>query len=195
MKRSRVLSRVTQSWLLGTLLILGVSIGCSEKLVRHDSVSQLHAMRGLTITVTPSEAEVGWFVRILNSRRTPVFVLWDQSTYVSTNGETRGRLIRGFTRIRDSALPQPPSPIPTGAALLTYCVPEAHLDQPKDGKRLLVANPQSTGRLVLAIEGEDGTEYWEGTVNFPKSQTENQSNVKSGLKSERPAVHDRFRDF
>jgi hypothetical protein len=140
---------------------------------RHESVSAAHGVDGLEVTARPS-GNVGYTICVTNRTRETVKLLWDESSYVASDGRSLGRLIRGQTRQMDTAKAQPPSPIAPGATFEEWCVPEGHVEYvgvhygvfggwavPK------VANPHASARLLLSFEMEDGRrDRWEGSVRF-----------------------------
>lgn len=109
-----------------TLRVLAVGLAClagaasatsGPKLVpatpapqRTETVSTETAVEGLTINALPIGA-AAWRIVVENNTDAPVSVLWDESSFVASNGDSGGRLIRGETRRMDVAKAQPPTPV------------------------------------------------------------------------------------
>ncbi len=84
-------------------------------IVRDDRVTETAAVDGVPISATPMGA-AGWKFSIKNDTDAAVKVLWDESDFVASTGETAGRLFSGETRRIDAGHPQPPAVVPPHAS-------------------------------------------------------------------------------
>lgn len=78
---------------------------------------------GIEVLLVPS-AVSGWTITIRNQRDEGVNVVWDESSFVASDEISRGRLLRGETRLMDSAKTQPASPLAPRSTLQEFVIPE-----------------------------------------------------------------------
>lgn len=97
------------------------------ELVRTESVREKVGFDELAITVKPSGA-AGWTIRVHNDGDKLVRIIWDDSTFVTSTGESAGRLIRAKTKKIDVEKSHAPSPVPPGAGLTEDVVVEKFVD-------------------------------------------------------------------
>jgi hypothetical protein len=69
-----------------------------------------------------------WNLKITNNTPGLVTVSWDESTFVTNDGQSQGRLIRGETRRMDTGKAQPQTPIAPGSSIIETVFPERMLD-------------------------------------------------------------------
>lgn len=130
---------------------------------RLDTIAAANVIDGVMVAAIPS-TNVGWLLAIHNNRQETIRVLWDESSYVNSAGFSAGRLVRGATTRQHADLNQPPTPVPSGAKLEEYCVPEGQLEHV--GTRWALPSAGGTGTLRLVLETSAGKETWHGTVSF-----------------------------
>jgi hypothetical protein len=100
-------------------------------------------------------------------------VRWDESAYVSPDGVAQGRLIRGKTKRGNIDREQPPTPVPPGASIAEWCLPEAHAEgfDAAGALQVFSLEPDVTGRMFLALESVRGPESWQGEVRSSSPAT------------------------
>jgi hypothetical protein len=81
---------------------------------RTETVETETAIDGVEIAATPVGA-ASWKLLVVNNTDGQISIAWDESSFVSSQGESAGRLIRGETRKMDIAKAQPPTPVPPHA--------------------------------------------------------------------------------
>lgn len=131
---------------------------------RLDRVRTAAPVQGVDVAVMPV-GYVSFQVMIDNHLPEAVRVLWDESSYVDTDGATRGRLLRGETRRIHDDREQPATPIAPGASLTQWCVPEALSERIEAGPVLKPATP-GAGKFYVVIETPAGKQTWVGAVTF-----------------------------
>lgn len=89
-----------------------------EALDRRQSIREENAVEDMTVNAKPYGA-AAWTIRISNTGDESASVLWDESSFVSSDGRAAGRLIRGETRKIDTGKTQPPEPVPPGSAAVS----------------------------------------------------------------------------
>lgn len=81
---------------------------------RTETVATETPLDGMAVSAVPVGA-AAWKISVQNDTDTPASVLWDESSFVVSSGDSAGRLIRGETRRMDVAKAQPPTPVPAHA--------------------------------------------------------------------------------
>ena len=132
----------------------------AEPAPRFDRVVETKAIDDVTVSVVPSS--LAWEVHISNSTENTISVLWDESTFVMSTGQSMGRLIRGETRRIDSGKTQPPSPIATHAVLVENVLFEGATEIIQYAA--LSSEKLVGGHLYITIETADGKKTWSGDV-------------------------------
>lgn len=127
---------------------------------RAETVREERGIDGLRVTIAPLGA-AGWSLRIENDSSDALSVLWDESSFVTSDGKVAGRLIRGETRAMDTGKPQPPEPLPSGAAVVSRVFAEKLIGA-EQGAELAV--PLVGGKLHLTIATATGKQTWTGVV-------------------------------
>ena len=89
------------------------------------------AVGGIEIDAKPYGA-VSWQLAIRNTTDAMVSVKWDESTFVTSNGASVGRLIRGETRKIDISNAQPATPVAPGSMISEVVIPEKGADSEED---------------------------------------------------------------
>ncbi|HEX5064370.1 MAG TPA: hypothetical protein VFV99_33575, partial [Kofleriaceae bacterium] len=124
-------------------------------------------MRDLVITARPDGSWFTWVVEVVNKSRDSVSVDWDQSSLVAGNGDSMGRLLRGETRRIDSANVQPKTPIPPGARVSQWVIPEQMTMMSGASEGPLSPMPPLAypgARLVISVERKGKTASWTGVL-------------------------------
>jgi hypothetical protein len=145
---------------------------------------------GVDIAAVPFGA-AGWKLTITNNTKAVALVVWDESTFVSSGGESLGRLIRGETRKIDTANPQPASPVAVGARLTQPVLLEKAIGSEdfelylqKAGRTLSKDSLDKAtaarekrrsmivgGALNVTVQLADGKKTWIGRVSSAGSST------------------------
>jgi len=152
-------------------------------LTRIETVATEIAIKGVAVTAVPVGA-AGWTVQIENNTNSMVSVAWDESTFVTSKGESYGRLIRGETRRIDIANAQPPTPVAPKARITQTVLVEKFLSEeafedkvatyPRRLSAGLVERISESrrglqemivgGKLLLTIQLAAGKQTWTGKV-------------------------------
>jgi hypothetical protein len=153
---------------------------CVGSTQRTDSIRPVAQPAGLAVSVTP-EGELGWQVTVRNDTPELVQLVWDDSTFVTADGQSTGRLVRGVYgttphyNSHDTALSithggtaQAPSPIAAGATLTAWVVPESYVGA--DGT-------PPPGRVTLEFRRDGATESWSGDVVSPNPLVESVDSI------------------
>jgi hypothetical protein len=138
-------------------------------------------IEGVSIIVTPAGA-AAWRIAIKNDTEAQMSVLWDESSFVGSTGESGGRLIRGSTRKMDVAKAQPPTPLP-GMSHINELVLVENLTNAEEGEaraagqsyprslvEKIVELRERTQRMILGghlrvtIQTSAGNKTWKGVV-------------------------------
>lgn len=153
-------------------LILAVLAACNRIPARPQTPHPRRTLAGIEVKIEP-EGLVAWVVSAKNLRDSPVRLLWDESTFVDTDGRSYGRLLRGRTKVIDETKPQLATHIIPDAYIVEWCVPEfllgARVVTTKEGGRNYSAmDPvrKGVGRMVLVFETAAGREVWETSLSF-----------------------------
>jgi hypothetical protein len=112
-----------------------------------------------------------WTVTAKNNTNRPTSLVWDESSYVSTTGQS-SRLVRGQTRLIHSGQMQPPSPIPPGATITEYCIPEAQVQYAGSLYTPPLGNPENPARMYLVFDVNGQRQPWSATIRFVKPSAE-----------------------
>jgi len=149
--------RVTQ-FCLAAITVCGL-LGCTTY---RASVSTTTEVRGLDVDLKRGN---GAFWRVIAHNRTsrPAALLWDESAYVNTAGNSM-RLISGNTRRIHTGQEQADSPIPPGATLNKSFVGEAYVEHPNI--RRGVGDPNSPARIILVFKLGDSKQTYEASITF-----------------------------
>ncbi len=127
-------------------------------------ITSTAAVPGLEVAIEDAGG-MAWQVVAKNQSGQPAKLLWDDSAYVYTTGES-SRLVRGKTRVIDSGRSQPPSPIPAGATLREFFLDE---DAAGHGTSFGHKRPSVEGkpaRIVLVFEVGGSRQTYEASVAF-----------------------------
>lgn len=117
-------------------------------LERHHHVDEEAAVEGFEVVVKPVGASA-WRVSVKNNTDSVSSLLFDESSFVASTGMAAGRLINGNTRKIDSAKTQPPIPVPPGAAVTEWALPEKMITFEEQEEKFA----EYTGRWVRASLG------------------------------------------
>lgn len=150
------------------------------------------AIDGIEVVATPAQA-AGWAIGIKNNTDALVSIVWDESTFVTSDGRSFGRIIRGETKRIDMAKAQPTTPVPSkastsevGFAEKLYPAEEAESEYVEKGAKQYVntggVSPQMNrqivsirkgvkrtlagGALNITIQLADGKKTWIGRINM-----------------------------
>jgi hypothetical protein len=147
-------------------------------LVRNETVNEVTSVEGATVAARPGGA-AGWHIKIANNTDAVMSILLDESSFVTSTGESGGRLISGSTRKMDTAKAQPPKPLVPGATLVEFVVVEKMVDAEegesdarKNSKTLedpVFSQEQvnNLGAKLLRIT-EEGRMQWAGLIRGGK---------------------------
>ncbi|NVB82444.1 MAG: hypothetical protein HOV81_28955 [Kofleriaceae bacterium] len=139
-----------------TLLVIAGIVGCSSK--PSDPLGQIEVK-------LESSGEGMWNITVANHHAAAVKILWDESSYVGTDGKSRGRLVRGETRRIDVGKPQPPTPVAPNATIEESVIPESYASDVRAS-----FEPDEKGTMYLVIESSTGKHTWHG-VSVPHPGT------------------------
>lgn len=132
------------------------------KLERHQVVRG-DAIAGVEIAVDPLGA-AAWTVRIKSASAGAL--LWDESSFVGSNGSSAGRLIPGATTRMDLARAHPPSPLPAGASLSESVFVEKLIDEEEVEAKMPQYWTDTMVKQVVAHRKEIATFVEGGTINL-----------------------------
>lgn len=145
------------------------------------------AVDGVSVQARQAGA-AGWELAIKNETTSPVLMVWDESSFVMSNSQSAGRLLRGETRKIDSGKAQPPTPIPPGVVLSQYVIAEKLTNEDEvendiaerdrigfndemlaniKSRRALREKALNGGKLYLVIETGGEKKTWVGVVEVP----------------------------
>lgn len=149
------------------LFILMTVSGCAIGNRHIKEILPSASISGLMIDVEAS-GNAFWHITVQNNSGSLVKLIWDECAYVSTSGASM-RLIRGHTRKFHSGQAQPPSPIPTGAKLSEFCIPEGQISLAGTYIFPRIDNPTQPGRIVLTFEVAGRKQTWEAKIWYNES--------------------------
>jgi hypothetical protein len=151
-------------------------------LKREQTVTGKAELAGIEIAAAPAGA-AAWKIQIANKTDAVITAVWDESTFVLSDGRSAGRLIRGETRKIDIGKAQPASPIAPQATMLEIVFAEQLVDSEEleskvgDGQwmdkgiaraiehaREVRNGALVGGKLVLTVQGPNGKQTWTGDV-------------------------------
>lgn len=110
-----------------------------EALKREQAVREDRAVEGVTVQAKPFGAGA-WTIQISNTSEGSAAVLWDESSFVTSDGRAAGRLIRGETRKIDTGKAQPAEPVPPGAAAIATVFAEKLIGWEETEEKLMERN-------------------------------------------------------
>src|ERR1700733_4828301 len=149
-------------------------VGCRQPIPpRPQQLAVIRAPSDITVDIAPNGA-VAWVVTAHNNRDDTVKLLWDESSFVDSNGRSYGRLIRGQTRVMDQTRPQMPSVMAPPATIQEFVVPESPPEWKTDPTNNTGSGPlpaavtKGVGRMYVVFES-DKKETWEGALSFDGS--------------------------
>jgi hypothetical protein len=116
---------------------------------REQAVTTEREVDGVFVSASPTGA-AGWTLRIANHTDGPVSVLWDESSLVTSNARSQGRLIRGETKRMNVANGQPPSPVPPAAEVVQIVFAEKLAEMEEyEAKRVGKHYPPKWGNTII----------------------------------------------
>lgn len=139
------------------------------------------AIDGFDVAAVPAGA-TGWRISVTNNASAVAQVLLDESTFVTSGGESAGRLISGDTRRIDTGKTQPPLPVAPGATIKQFVLPEKLIDDEEAEATLVGRNVRASklkrieelriqryaliegGKLYVTVVGPAGKQTWTGVV-------------------------------
>jgi len=158
----------------------GVSV---PALKRREVIEEELPVAGIVASATPV-GTTGWRVVVRNDSDENIQLIWDESSFVTPDGESGGRLVRGETRKIDTDKAQPPSPIAPHSTLreivlidkfieleelekdaskhrehVTKKLHDQIIEGRKEVSRLIVG-----GHMYLVFATDDGKHTWKGVV-------------------------------
>ena len=158
------------------------------KLRRLHTVEGDAEIDGFELVAVP-EGAAAWRLQIRNNTNALASVLWDESTFIASTGLAAGRLVTGSTRKIVVAKAQPSAPVPPGASIIEWVVPEklvyaeeeeAKIEEASESRWLthqLVASINDArakryrlivgGKLYVTIQTVNGKLTWTGVVKPP----------------------------
>lgn len=156
------------------------------KLVRSETVATEKAIDGFDIEAVPAGA-AGWKIHIVSKVDAVSSVVWDESTFVGSEGRSYGRLVVGETKRMDTAKAHPNLPVAPHADVVQFVVVENLVDQERleadviekygrmDSYRIkkleeLRAVREKAivgGKLYVTVSGPSGKQTWAGVVRPP----------------------------
>lgn len=141
-------------------------LACNIPPPRSDRGYEVRGVEGIEIAVSGEGLrKAGWQIAVKNTRDESVRLVWDESSYVTVDGISAGRMLNGETRVINSDQAQPATPIPPGSTVVVYGVPQGMTTehglgyQTDDGK-------VGVGRMYLVFESDTGKATWEGAISF-----------------------------
>ncbi|NUQ67663.1 MAG: hypothetical protein HUU18_05230 [Phycisphaerales bacterium] len=153
-----------------SVIVLGImSVGLSAVggcATYKANVTNTRTVPGVEVQV----AEAGgsfWAVIAKNNTNDVVKLVWDESTYVATTGES-DRLLRGKTRLIHSGQAQPTSPIAPGSELREYCVRESAAEHAQFAGA--PGDINKPARIILVFEIGGRKVMHESSVQFTKGK-------------------------
>jgi len=153
--------------LITRLVAMLLFVSCAPAIKRTDTIEAKDLVDRVEVGVVAADAAAGWNITVQNNRDTAIRLLWDESTYVTSTGESAGRLLRGNTRVMNSDREQPASPIPPHAQLRELAIPESHVENYRHGVAGRAAVNGKPGRLNIVFDtDEDGKLTWVGLVDW-----------------------------
>src|SRR5689334_3973056 len=99
------------------LLASATSRGPLPPMRAKEAVTVYKSIDGVTVVLTP-RSYAAWAVTVSNDRDEQIALLWDESSFVRSDNVSRGRLIRGDTRLINTDRTQPGSPVAPHARLV-----------------------------------------------------------------------------
>ncbi|QOI99101.1 MAG: hypothetical protein HRU70_00790 [Phycisphaeraceae bacterium] len=151
--------------------VAGGLVGCAAVVVSpgcvsyQTTVTPVKTVPGLDVVVTDAGGQF-WQVAVTNQTGEIVNLVWDESLYVATNGES-DRIIRGKTRRIHAGQAQPVSPIAPGASLREVFVRESSVDHAGLGGGA-PADPSRNARVLLVFETGGKKAVHESSILFTK---------------------------
>lgn len=168
---------------------------------RTETVQTETAIERVMVAAKPVGA-TSWKIAVKNESNAPVSILWDESAFVTADGESGGRLIRGETRRIDMAKAQPPTPVPANSQTFEIVLIEKLAESeftegdyarhnakyggvsPRmnvliDESRAFQAKLIAGGALNIAIQLADGKKTWVGRVSGGTARPATPAKVKS----------------
>ena len=139
------------------------------------TVTHMDNVPGIDASVEHRQGTL-WQVKAKNTSNQPAKLVWDESSYVSTSGES-SRLVRGKTRVIHSGQTQPPSPIPPNATITELFVPEMHISS--SGASFYTpapSDPSQEAQIYLMFEVNGRKTPWTARVRFEKPSNNNLDN-------------------
>lgn len=107
----------------GLVLMAACSIAVPLPPNRAESLTVSRPIEGVTISAAPAGYS-GWRFIVDNRRDEQLLLRWDESSFVASDGVSRGRFVRSSTKLLDVARPQTSSPIARRAKLIEVALPE-----------------------------------------------------------------------
>lgn len=151
---------------------------------RHHRMVEQTGVDGIRVLAEPSGA-ASWTLTVMNESDAPLTVLFDESSFVTSSGNSWGRLIRGETRKMNSAQAQPPIPVAPRARLSGFVVPEGAIAfeefeswvvgrmesrnvgtavKRAERERAHLKKELDGGRLLLVVQRDGEKKTWTGLV-------------------------------
>lgn len=179
--------RIVRATTIAAVLLAGCMVEVPA-LQRPHRVRTEMAVPDFTVVASP-EGAVGWRVDIRNNTAAVATIIWDESTFVTANGTSAGRLIAGSTMKIDVTRAHPPTPVAPGANSSEVVIPEAFVEDEEiedraaklrrenDGRMHkrdadIVLNSRRArderivgGKLYVTIQGINGKQMWAGVVS------------------------------
>ena len=122
----------------------------------------------------------GWTVRVTSKVDGVASIIWDESTFVTSDGQSAGRLIMGQTRKLDAAKSQPNTPLAPRSNTTQVVLVEKLLDAEEtaggttraraaeideiESVRTKLHHILVGGKLYVTVQGPSGKHTWVGTV-------------------------------
>ncbi len=130
------------------------------------TVESTSRIAGLDIEVSRAGNDF-WRVSAKNNTRYPVSLIWDESSYISTTGNS-SRLVRGKTRVIHSGQAQPASPIPPDSLLNEVFIREGLVGRTNAFYATPVGNPDNAARIYLMFDVNGKRIPWTASARFSK---------------------------
>lgn len=140
--------------------------GCSVGSQWDVTVESTSRIAGLDIEVSRANGDL-WRVEAKNNTRSPVSLIWDESSYISTEGNS-SRLIRGKTRVIHSGQTQPASPIPPNSLLNEVFIREDLVGRSNSFYSVPVGNPDNAARIYLIFDLNGKRTSWTASIRYSK---------------------------
>jgi hypothetical protein len=146
--------------------LLLVLLNCSKPsapVARHDAALKPDPLSAVDVSATGSG--VGWDLHVKNRTDAAIAVVWNESAFVDSSGQSLGRIVPGTTRQIDLGKPIADEPIPAGAFIDEFVSTGQLADWAEHYRPHC-----GTGRLSIALRTSGGPITWTGSGSYDVGQ-------------------------